>query len=70
MRDLLHGYADRGSRMVLLSSHLLHEIGSSPTTSWSSGTAASSPPGARTALLAGAGTQVRTRDHDPASALP
>ena len=32
MRDLLRAFADEGGT-VLLSSHLLHEVGSSPTTS-------------------------------------
>ena len=63
MRDLLRGYADRGST-VLLSSHLLHEIEVVADDLVVIGHGRIVASGAKTALLAGAGTQVRTRDHD------
>jgi ABC-2 type transport system ATP-binding protein len=60
MRDLLRGYADRGST-VLLSSHLLHEIEVVADDLVVIGQGRVVAAGTKTDLLAGAGTQVATR---------
>jgi ABC-2 type transport system ATP-binding protein len=63
MRDLLRGYADRGST-VLLSSHLLHEIEVVADDLVVIGHGRIVAQGSKADLLAGAGTQVRTRHPD------
>ncbi|HQR27487.1 MAG TPA: ATP-binding cassette domain-containing protein [Nocardioides sp.] len=63
MRDLLRGYADRGAT-VLLSSHLLHEIEVIADDLVVIGDGRIVASGPKKTLLAGAGTQVRTRQHD------
>jgi ABC-2 type transport system ATP-binding protein len=63
MRDLLRGYADRGAT-VLLSSHLLHEIEVVADDLVVIGQGRIVAAGTKTDLLAGAGTQVRTRHYD------
>jgi ABC-2 type transport system ATP-binding protein len=63
MRDLLRGYADRGAT-VLLSSHLLHEIEVVADDLVVIGRGRIVAAGAKADLLAGAGTEVRTRNHD------
>jgi ABC-2 type transport system ATP-binding protein len=60
MRDLLRGYADRGST-VLLSSHLLHEIEVVADDLVVIGNGRIVAQGTKADLLSGAGTQVRTR---------
>jgi ABC-2 type transport system ATP-binding protein len=60
MRDLLHGYADRGGT-VLLSSHLLHEIEVIADDIVVIGRGRVVAQGTKTDLLATAGTLVRTR---------
>jgi len=60
MRDLLRGYADRGST-VLLSSHLLHEIEVVADDLVVIGNGRIVAHGTKADLLATAGTQVRTR---------
>jgi ABC-2 type transport system ATP-binding protein len=60
MRDLLRGYADRGAT-VLLSSHLLHEIEVVADNLVVIGNGRIVADGPKKDLLAGAGTQVRTR---------
>jgi ABC-2 type transport system ATP-binding protein len=60
MRDLLRGYADRGAT-VLLSSHLLHEIEVVADHLVVIGNGRIVADGPKKDLLAGAGTQVRTR---------
>ncbi len=60
MRDLLRGYADRGAT-VLLSSHLLHEIEVVADDLVVIGQGRVVAAGAKTDLLAGAGTHVATR---------
>jgi ABC-2 type transport system ATP-binding protein len=60
MRDLLRGYADRGAT-VLLSSHLLHEIEVVADDLVVIGHGRVVAAGAKTDLLAGAGTHVATR---------
>jgi ABC-2 type transport system ATP-binding protein len=63
MRDLLRGYADRGST-VLLSSHLLHEIEVVADDLVVIGSGRIVAQGTKADLLSGAGTQVRTRHPD------
>jgi ABC-2 type transport system ATP-binding protein len=63
MRDLLRGYADRGST-VLLSSHLLHEIEVVADDLVVIGNGRIVARGSKTDLLSAAGTQVRTRHPD------
>jgi ABC-2 type transport system ATP-binding protein len=60
MRDLLRGYADRGAT-VLLSSHLLHEIEVVADDLVVIGQGRVVAAGTKTDLLAGAGSQVATR---------
>jgi len=60
MRDLLRGYADRGST-VLLSSHLLHEIEVVADDLVVIGNGRIVAQGTKADLLSSAGTQVRTR---------
>jgi ABC-2 type transport system ATP-binding protein len=60
MRDLLRGYADRGST-VLLSSHLLHEIEVVADDLVVIGNGRIVAHGTKAELLSAAGTQVRTR---------
>jgi ABC-2 type transport system ATP-binding protein len=60
MRDLLRGYADRGST-VLLSSHLLHEIEVVADDLVVIGNGRIVAHGTKADLLSAAGTQVRTR---------
>jgi ABC-2 type transport system ATP-binding protein len=62
MRDLLRGFADRGAT-VLLSSHLLHEIEVVADDLVVIGHGRIVAAGPKKELLAGAGTQVRTRHH-------
>ena len=63
MRDLLRGYADRGST-VLLSSHLLHEIEVVADDLVVIGNGRIVAHGTKADLLSTAGTQVRTRHPD------
>ena len=63
MRDLLRGYADRGAT-VLLSSHLLHEIEVVADDLVVIGRGRIVAAGTKADLLAGAGTEVLTRQHD------
>jgi ABC-2 type transport system ATP-binding protein len=63
MRDLLRGYADRGST-VLLSSHLLHEIEVVADDLVVVGKGRIVAQGTKADLLSAAGTQVRTRRPD------
>jgi ABC-2 type transport system ATP-binding protein len=63
MRDLLRGYAERGST-VLLSSHLLHEIEVVADDLVVIGNGRIVARGSKTDLLSAAGTQVRTRHPD------
>ncbi len=63
MRDLLRGYADRGST-VLLSSHLLHEIEVVADDLVVIGHGRIVTQGSKSDLLSAAGTQVRTRHPD------
>jgi ABC-2 type transport system ATP-binding protein len=63
MRDLLRGYADRGST-VLLSSHLLHEIEVVADDLVVIGHGRIVAQGSKADLLSAAGTQVRTRRAD------
>jgi ABC-2 type transport system ATP-binding protein len=63
MRDLLRGYADRGST-VLLSSHLLHEIEVVADDLVVIGNGRIVAQGTKADLLSGAGAQVRTRHRD------
>jgi ABC-2 type transport system ATP-binding protein len=67
MRDLLRGYADRGAT-VLLSSHLLHEIEVVADNLVVIGHGRIVAEGSKKDLLAGAGTQVRTRHHEQLTA--
>jgi ABC-2 type transport system ATP-binding protein len=63
MRDLLRGYADRGST-VLLSSHLLHEIEVVADDLVVIGNGRIVAQGTKAELLSAAGTQVSTRQPD------
>ena len=62
MRGLLRGFADRGAT-VLLSSHLLHEIEVVADDLVVIGHGRIAAAGSKKELLAGGGTQVRTRHH-------
>jgi ABC-2 type transport system ATP-binding protein len=67
MRELLRGYADRGST-VLLSSHLLHEIEVLADDLVVIGRGRIVAQGSKADLLSAAGTQVRTRRPDQLTA--